>query len=264
MFGIKKKDELDVPATIDEIEKAVYAVVKPLGFRKHGRTLHRFVSGDISQVINFQCGQAYRDETHLLYVNIGIRVPECSLRSFLPEENLKKFYHEYDCTIRTRLGTVCGKKESEYDLHKSADKTIADILNQLQIYVLPVFDILNSRDAILEKRRDFPLFDTTDAHLILIDETMIYGRQSELTKATERFNAYYQGALDKYRHELKHGEKMYLDKGQRVTYHNVRTNETETITAPKSGYVTLYNANRGHLDYLDELANQLGITITAT
>ena len=264
MFGFKKKDELDVPATIDEIEKAVYAELKPLGFRKHGRTLHRFVSGDISQVINFQCGQAYRDETHLLYVNIGIRVPECSLRSFLPEENPKKYYHEYDCTIRSQLGTVRGKRESEYDLHKSTDKIIADILFQIQTYVLPVFDILSSRDAIVEKRRDFPLFDTTDAHLILIDETMIYGRRGELTKAAERFNAYYQSKLDEYRHELEHGEKTYLRKGQRVTYHNVRTNETETITAPKNGYVTLYNASRCHLDYLDELANQLGIEITAT
>lgn len=264
MFWFTKKVELDAPAVINEIEAAVYAVVKPLGFRKHGRTLHRFVSGDISQVINFQCGQAYRDETHLLYVNIGIRVPECSLRSFSPEENPKKYYHEYDCTIRSRLGTVCGKRESEYNLHKSTDKIIADILFQIQTYVLPVFDILNGRDAILEKRRDFPLFDTTNAHLILIDEAMIFGRRGELTKAAEQFNAHYQSALNEYRHELEHGEKMYLGKGQRVTYHNVRTNETETITAPKNGYVTLYNASRGHLDYLDELANQLGIEITAT
>lgn len=42
----------------DEIEAAVYAQLKPLGFRKYGRTLHRFVSGDLSQVIHFQCGFA--------------------------------------------------------------------------------------------------------------------------------------------------------------------------------------------------------------
>lgn len=264
MSWFKKKPELNVPTVIDEIEAAVYAMVKPMGFRKHGRTLHRFVSGDISQVIHFQCGQAYRDETHLLYVNIGIRVPECSLHSFLPEEPLKKYYHEYDCTIRSRLGTVRGKRESEYDLHKYTDKIIADILFQIQTYVLPVFDILSSRDAILEKRRDFPLFDTTHSHLILLEEAMVYGHLGNLEKATEQFNSYYQSALAEYRHECEHGEKMFLRKGQRVTYHNVRTNETETITAPKNGYVTLYNASRGHLDYLDELANQLGIEITAT
>ena len=264
MSWFKKKPELNVPTVIDEIEAAVYAMVKPMGFRKYGRTLHRFVSGDISQVIHFQCGQAIRGDSHLMWVNIGIRVPECDLRCFHPEEPLKKYYHEYECTIRTRLGTVRGKAESEYDFHKPTEKIIKDILSQLQTYVLPVFDILNSREAILEKRRDFPLFDTTHSHLILLEEAMIYGRLGNIEKATERVNMHYQNALEEYRHECEHGEKMFLHKGQRVLYHNAKTDETETITAAKSGYVTLYNASRGHLDYLDELANQLGIEITAT
>ena len=32
-----------------------------------------------------------------------------------------------------------------------------------------------------------------------------------------------------------------------------------TITAEKDGYVTLYGANHGHIDYLDELAVSLGL-----
>lgn len=262
MTWLKKKPELNVPAVIDEIEAAVYAIVKPMGFRKHGRTLHRFVSGDISQVINFQCGLALRGDNHLMWVNIGIRVPECDLRCFQAKEPLKKYYHEYDCTIRSRLGTVRGKRESEYDLHKSTDKIIADILFQLQTYVLPVFDILNSRNAILEKRRDFPLFDTINDHLILLEEAMIYGRLGNLEKATEVFNSYYQSALDEYRQEYEHGEKMFLRKGQRVMYHNTKTAENETVTATKTGYVTLYGANRGHIDYLEGLAQELGIELT--
>ncbi len=71
-----------VTQQIDYIESEVYKRIKPLGFRKHGRTLHRFVSGDISQVISFQCGQAYLDATHLMWVNIGIRIPECTERRF--------------------------------------------------------------------------------------------------------------------------------------------------------------------------------------
>ena len=264
MSWFKKKPELNVPTVIDEIEAAVYAMVKPMGFRKHGRTLHRFVSGDISQVINFQCGQAIRGDNHLMWVNIGIRVPECDLRSFQPEDPLKKYYHEYDCTIRTRLGTVRGKAEAEYDLHKPTDKIIKDILSQLQTYVLPVFDILNSREAILEKRRDFPFFDTTNGHLILLEEAMIYGRLGNIEKATERFNMHYQNALEEYRHEYEHGEKMFLRKGQRVLYSNAKTSETETITATKTGFVTLYGASRQHLDYLENLANELGIELTVT
>ena len=57
MFGFfKKTTEINTPHIIDEIEAAVLDFVKPYGFKKHGRTLHRFVSGDISQVIHFQSG----------------------------------------------------------------------------------------------------------------------------------------------------------------------------------------------------------------
>lgn len=265
MFGFKKEKATAfyAPAVIDAIESAVYAAVKPLGFQKHGRTLHRFVSGDISQVINFQCGQAIRGDNHLMWVNIGIRLPECDLRSFQPEDPLKKYYHEYDCTIRTRLGAVRGKAETAYDLRKPTDKIIRDILSQLQAYVLPVFDILSSREAILEKRREFPLFDTTNGHLILLEEAMIYGRLGNMEKATERFNMHYQHALEVYRREYEHGEKMFLRKGQRVLYRNTKTGENETVTATKTGYVTLYGASRGHLDYLEALAKELGISLSA-
>jgi hypothetical protein len=33
----------------------------------------------------------------------------------------------------------------------------------------------------------------------------------------------------------------------------------QDITAEKDGYVTLYGANHGHIDYLDELAVALGL-----
>ena len=53
---LKKKIEINTTQIVDEIEAAVYEHVKPYGFKKHGRTLHRFVSEDISQVIHFQSG----------------------------------------------------------------------------------------------------------------------------------------------------------------------------------------------------------------
>ena len=87
-----EKADSPVTAAIDAIEARVYATLKKFGFRRHGRTLHRFVSGDISQVINFQCGQAYRGETDSMWVNTGIRVPECSEREFFPSLPAKKYY----------------------------------------------------------------------------------------------------------------------------------------------------------------------------
>ena len=191
-FGIPKIDpNMDCKKILDKIEKSVYVFLKPYGFTKHGRTLHRFVSGDISQVINFQLGQAILGYSHLLYVNVGIRVPECMLRSFEPEPELKKYYHEYDCNIRSRLGTVEGKKESCYSFFMYLDMVEADIIRQIRDYVLPAFMELNSRDAILEKRRAYPNMDTLNSHLILLEEAMIYGRRGQLDKAAETLNLYY-------------------------------------------------------------------------
>lgn len=69
MLPDEKQKTIDVKSCIDRIENEIYRqMLKPLGFRKYGRTLHRFVSGDISQVVGFQCGESYREETHLMWV----------------------------------------------------------------------------------------------------------------------------------------------------------------------------------------------------
>jgi hypothetical protein len=214
-IGIKQKHDervnmLGTTESIDIIENAVYAELKPLGFRKHGRTLHRFVDGDISQVINFQCGQSYRDETHLMWVNIGIRVPECELRSFEGDEKPKKYYHEYECSMRSRLGEVKGKKDTTYNLHGSIDEISADILYQIKDCVLPAFDVLKDRRAILEKLRKYKKFDTLNSHLILLEEAMIYGRMGDIEKAGELFNLYYKKCKNKISPHKAHLE--YLEK----------------------------------------------------
>ena len=228
MFGKKKAAlHIETGKILDEIERAVHTPLKPYGFQKHGRTLHRFVSGDLSQVIHFQLGQAYRDETHLLFVNVGIRVPECMTRSFAPEDKTEKYYHEHECNIRSRLGEIEGKKVSCYDLRKPTDRIIADILRQIQGLVLPVFEVLCDRDAILARRRDYPRFDLLNRHLILLEEAMIYGRRGETEKAADTFNLYY--------HLCESGQSGQKDR---------RTIQT-------------------HLRYLDELAAKLGIDFEA-
>ena len=107
---LQKGTEINTTQIVDEIEAAVYVHVRPYGFKKYGRTLHRFVSEDISQVIHSQSGMPAHGMGGLLCVNVGIRIPECSDRVFQPKTEKKKYYHDYDCTIRSRLGTVSGKQ----------------------------------------------------------------------------------------------------------------------------------------------------------
>lgn len=249
----KKKTEINTTQIVDEIEAAVYEYVKQYGFRKFGRTLHRFVSGDISQVIHFQSGMPSHGMSGLLCVNLGIRVPECSERTFLPKTEKKKYYHEYECTIRSRLGVVSGKKETWYDLHKKTDKIIKSIIEEIDQFVLPAYEVLNSREAILAHRKDYPLLDNLKHHLILLEECMIYGYLGNIEKAKQLFEKYYQSAVEEYNDLVKNGHKQYLKKGERVIFMG------QDITAEKDGYVTLYGANHGHIDYLDELAINLGL-----
>lgn len=253
VFGfLKKNAEINTTQIVDEIETAVYEHVKPYGFKKYGRTLHRFVSEDISQVIHFQSGMPTRGMGGLLCVNLGIRIPECSVRAFQLKSEKKKYYHEHECTIRSRLGIVSGKQETWYDLHKKTDKIIKSIIDEIDQYVLPAYEILNSREAILAHRKDYPLLDNMD-HLISLEECMIYGYLGNIEKAKQLFDEYYQTAVDEYNDLVKNGRKQYLKKGERVVFMG------QDITAEKDGYVTLYGANHGYIDYLDELAVSLGL-----
>lgn len=246
MFGFSaKKVEINGVQVLDEIENAVYVHLKPLGFRRFGRTLHRLVSEDISQVVHFQL------EKDTFCVNTGIRVPECVERVFVSPID-KKYYHEYECNIRSRLGAVRNYRETWFDLSKNRGKIIQSILQELDRIVIPAFEVLNSREAILVHRREYPRMDMINHSMILLEECMIYGHLGDLDKAKELFEEYYRQRQEEYEKLRINGQRVYLKKGERVAYFD------QDITADKNGYVTLYNANHEHLDYLDELALKLG------
>ncbi len=184
-----EQKKIDAPKLLDGIEKEIAAFLKPWGFRRHGRTLHRFVDVDMSQAITFQLGQAYLGASHRLGVEVGIRVPECAERTFAPESPTRKFYPTSMCNIRSDLGAAEGRKASWYDLRQSAPDVCEDILRQLRETVLPAFEVLRDRAAILAHRRDYPNLDQF-SHLILLEEAMMYGRQRDLAAAKARLCQY--------------------------------------------------------------------------
>lgn len=261
MLSIFKSKKLSSTESVDTIESIVYEYLKPMGFHKYGRTLHRFVEGDISQVVNFQNGCPPKGVYDILWINIGIRVPECAEKKFVVSEPMKKYYHEYECNIRTRLGSLVDGEDTFYDLKKPPQKIAKDIIDRIEKYVIPVFDVLNSRKSIIQHRAEYPSFDEFAKHLILLEEAMIFGRSGDVEKASELFNTYYQKALSEYNLDFENGIETYLRKGERMVYRNTKTGKTETIIADKDGYIIAYSANRGHIDYLETLAAQLGIIL---
>jgi len=133
-------------------------------------------------VVELQRGQAYREETHLFWVSVGIRVPECQLRSFAPEEDGKKFYHEWQCNLRWTVGEKSKKQNGSYNLRKPVEPMIEDILGRLTTSVLPMFDTLSSRDAILDRRMDYPQLWPRQH---MLDSAMITGRRGDVARAIE-------------------------------------------------------------------------------
>lgn len=261
MLNPLRRKKVSSTECADAIQKVVYEYLKPLGFRKFGRTLHRFVEKDISQVIHFQNGCPQKGVHEKLWINIGIRVPECAERKFNVSEPVRKYYHEYECNIRNRLGFLVDGEDTFYDLRKNPKYIAADIIERIKKYVIPVFDVLNSRKSILLYRANYPAFDQFGNHLITLEEAMIYGRNGDIEKASELFNKYYRNELSKYKADFENGIETYLRKGERMVFRNTKIGKTETITADKDGYVVTYSANRGHIDYLETLAAQLGIVL---
>lgn len=135
------------------------------------------------------------------------------------------------------------------------------VIERIKKYVIPVFDVLNSRKSILLYRANYPSFDQLGNRLITLEEAMIYGRSGDIEKASELFNKYYQNALNEYNVDVENGIETYLHKGERMVYRNTKTGKTETIIADKDGHVVTYCANRCHIDYLETLATQLGIAL---
>lgn len=245
-----KKEEKSTTEKVNEIQNEVYKYLKPLGFRKHGRTFCRFVDTDIAQVIDLQVGLAARGTNQCLWINIGIGIPECHERTFDKEMPIKKYYHEYECTMRARLGSIVDKKDTYYDLRKRYDKYAKDIIKKLEKYVIPVFDVLNSREIILQKRREYTSFDNFNSHIILLDEAMIYGRMGKKEKATELFIEYYKRA----RQEASEHREYILKNG-------VQIKDSEWYILPNGGRCALPDENSGHLAYLQELAKKLNIAL---
>lgn len=245
----------EVTLAVDRIEAAVQKEIKKLGFRKHGRTLCRFTGPDedIAQIINFETGMSWREETHLLTVNVAIRVPECVEHNFIQPTEKKKYYQEYDANIRSTLGEIDGEEYNrEFDLkEEDLDEIEREILDDVLNKVIPVFDLLNSRENILLYRRAYPNFDKLNQHLILLEEAMMYGHLGNLEKAKQCFEAYYQKAVDEYKYLTKYGEKEKITEGTTIE-HMGRIYTYDD--ADDEGYVTVYGASHGHIDYLDELA----------
>lgn len=162
MFSLFRKKKIDTVKIVDEIENTVFGWAKQHGFKKYGRTFNRIVDKDIVQVINFQNGCPEKRVYGVLFVNLGIRVPECE--SFPYEQ--KKYYKEYECNIRCTLDEYIDKKENPYNLKDNPQKIADDIIQKLENVILPIFNTLSSRENIIKHLKNYAEFNSMRNHLV--------------------------------------------------------------------------------------------------
>jgi hypothetical protein len=212
----------DFKILLDEVEKKVFATLKPIGFKKKGRTFNRETEKGIFQVINFQSGQypigknyevpGLRENLYGRFaVNLGVCVG--SLYKFqYPNEN-KYFYKEYECHIRTRLCNLTKGHDYWWKINNNADDVANEINEGLATAGLDWLAGVDTKDKIIKNLGNAPYTSTPRAKLDVA--LLVWFDDKE--KATDLFNEY---------------------------LHSI----------PKS--------KNGHKEYVEELAKEMGIKVT--
>lgn len=152
---VKKKSEN--VEYLNQIQKEVHQYLKPLGFKKRGRTFNRQTENGIWQVINFQSGQFPVGENYEIpgiresfygkfTVNMGVIVKELYEIRIKGEE--KTFYQEYDCQIRTRLSQLTLGNDYWWDITGNSKDISDQIIEGLNDKGISWLDLFETREKI--------------------------------------------------------------------------------------------------------------------
>ena len=138
---------------LDEIQAEVYAFLKPLGFRKKGRTFNREADeGGIFQVIHFQAGPyelappipPFRLDLYGKFtVNVGVLIKE--LYDFEEWHKPTNFYQELFCQARTRLPVLLYGEDRWWDLNDYTVRAAQTVINGLQSVGFEYFALYETR-----------------------------------------------------------------------------------------------------------------------
>lgn len=147
---------------LDEVQAALAGLLKPLGFRRRGRTFNRAAEHGVVHVVNLQSGEFPVGDrkplpaavAHLrpdLYgrfaVNLGVFVEEiwaCFAKAPPPA-----FIREYHCQIRSRLGSIAGDEDRWWHLGQPAPAILAEVGPALLAEGIGFVERFGTREAIV-------------------------------------------------------------------------------------------------------------------
>ena len=190
-------------------------LLKINGFKKSGRTFNRISSDGLVEVINFQSGRhefghdipGLRENLYGNFtVNLGICVPEYYKHQY---GQTKKFYQEYDCSIRTRIGSLMKNGEDIWwELKQSyLEEQIERIKQLLNDVGLKWLEQLNSRENIYQNweciSQNFKLSNTAKLNIATIQIL------NNIESGKELYKEYYQNVeMENHKNWLRKEAKI--------------------------------------------------------
>ena len=173
----------DTQIKFDTIVKEGFTpVLKPLSFKKKALNYYRRLA-EVGHIINIQ-KSSYGDRDNIRFrINIGIFEPK--FWSVSHTGQLPDYPTEPVCLIRKTINDLRGRKDLWYEIHNYTDeqKLIKEIQEDIQQYILPFFDQLDSVEKIL-------LALEKDSNLlgITFDLLIFYAEHGQKEKAQTVYN----------------------------------------------------------------------------
>ena len=173
----------DTQIKFDTIVKEGFTpLLKPLSFKKKALNYYRRLA-EVGHIINIQ-KSSYGDRDNIRFrINIGIFEPK--FWSVSHTGQLPDYPTEPVCLIRKTINDLRGRKDLRYEIHNYTDeqKLIKEIQEDIQQYILPFFDQLDSVEKIL-------LALEKDSNLlgITFDLLIFYAEHGQKEKAQTVYN----------------------------------------------------------------------------
>ena len=198
----------DTQIKFDTIVKEGFTpLLKPLSFKKKALNYYRQLA-EVGHIINIQ-KSSYGDRDNIRFrINIGIFEPKFWLveYDFKHTGQVPDYPTEPDCLIRKTINDLRSRNDLWYEVDENTNEQelIKRVQEDIQNYILPFFDQLNSIQKIFSAlEKDLYLLDMPFAPLIF------YGEYGKTEKAQAVYNQLLQGVNPLAERTLKGYAKKY-------------------------------------------------------
>jgi hypothetical protein len=149
-------------AALDTVQQALTSFLRPLGFRRKGRSFNRRVTDGLVHVVTLQMGEypigdyvipEIRESFYGRFTaNLGVFLP--GVRSLEHHRPAPQFLREYDCDIRQRLSVLAYSEDRWWDLDHAVAETASEIVRLMDGFGVPFLErfencatVLNTIDS---------------------------------------------------------------------------------------------------------------------